>query len=354
MNCRFSISLILSAFIFLTLSCDKEEIGPQYVDEAGGERVVTGKNAIYVVNEGNFQDGNASMTRVLPSNGDVTQRVFEKWTGRPLGDVGQSITLFDEKFFIVVNNSGKIEVIGAGPQRKDVGTIDGLTSPREFLGMNPQKAYVTDLYADRIHIVNPSSLQVIGGIPTDGWCEAIHEKDGKVFVTNMDRARLDLIDPFQDAITDSLELREQPNSMVEDSNGKLWVLCDGGFEEEKAALYRIDPQNFQVEEEFIFSDITMSPSDLAISPDRSTLYYLQGGVHRMSVQASSLPSNELIPEGQGQFYNLEVAGDQERVFVTDAKDYVQKGSLYRFQNDGTPIDTFETGIIPNDLHFRLE
>ncbi len=338
----------------LAVGCQKEEIGPQYTEEAGGERVVTGEKVLYVVNEGNFQSGNASITRILPQSGERSSRIFEKWTGRPLGDVGQSIQLFDEKFFIVVNNSGKIEVVGAGPQREDIGTIDGLKSPRYFLGLNPQKAYVTDLYADRIHIVNPSNLEVTGGIPTDGWCEAIHKKNGKVFVTNMDHGRLDLIDPLKDELVDSLELTEQPNSIVEDANGKLWVLCDGGFEEEKPALYRIDPQSFQVEKQFTFSDITLSPGNLDLSPDRKTLYYLQKGVRSMDIQASSLPTNKLVEEGQGQFYKLEVMGEQGRIYVTDAKDYVQKGALYIFRKDGTPVDTFETGIIPNDLHFRTE
>ncbi len=341
--------------IFLSLAaCKKEKIGPQYDDEAGGERVVSGERALYVVNEGNFQSGNASITRIVPSSRSITQRVFEKWTGRSLGDVAQSIRLFDGKFFIVVNNSGKVEVVGAGPDRKDLGTIDGMKSPRYFLGLTPKKAYVTDLYADRIHIVDPEGRKVTGSIPTDGWCEEIHEKEGKVFVTNMDQGRLDVIDPSQDALIDSLLLSEQPNSMVEDANGKLWVLCDGGFEEEMPALYRIDPEKVKVEKRFEFSDITLSPGNLDISPDRHTLYFLEKGVKRMGIDDQSLPQQALVKEGQGQFYNIEVAGPQERIFVSDAKDYVQKGALYRFRTDGSPIDTFETGIIPNAIHYQLE
>lgn len=349
-----NISLLSLALFFLLAGCQKEEVGPQYVEEAGGDRVVTGEKAVYVLNEGNFQSGNATLTRVLLESGEVTQRVFEKWTDRPLGDVGQSIERFDGRFYIVVNNSGKVEVVGAGPNREEVGAIQGMSSPRYFLGLTPQKAYVTDLYADKIHVVDPQQVQVTGSISTDGWCEAMHEKGGKVFVTNMDQGRLDVIDPAQDAIVDSLILSEQPNSLVEDANGKLWVLCDGGFEDEMAALYRIDPQSIQVEKELEFSDITMSPSSLEIAPDRDELYFLLEGVRKMSIQDDQLPQGKTIEEGQGQFYNLEVAGQEEWVFVTDAKDYVQKGSLYRFEEDGTPLDTFRTGIIPNDLHFRLE
>lgn len=347
------ISLFLICLLPLA-ACEKEKVGPQYVGGSGGDRVISGERVIYVVNEGNFQSGNASITRIVPSRGTVTQRIFRKWTGRSLGDVGQSLTLFDGKFFIVVNNSGKIEVVSAGPGRSDIGTIDGMESPRRFLGLNPKKAYVTDLYADRIHIVDPTAMEVKGGIPTDGWCEAILKKDGKVFVTNMDQGRVDVIDPVKDVITDSLGLSEQPNSMVKDANGKLWVLCDGGFEEEMPALYRIDPQKVEVEKQFEFGNIASSPADLDISPDHRTLYFLRKGVRRMDIGDDALPDQPLIKEGNGRFYNLEVTGKKERVFVTDAKDYVQKGSLYRFRKDGTAIDTFETGIIPNDIHIKLE
>ncbi len=109
-----------------------------------------------------------------------------------------------------------------------------------------------------------------------------------------------------------------------------------------------------MEKQFTFSDITLSPGNLDLSPDRKTLYYLQKGVRSMDIHASGLPTDKLVEEGQGQFYNLEAMGDQGRIYVTDAKDYVQKGALYIFRKDGTPVDTFETGIIPNDLHFRTE
>ena len=351
--------LYISLLLFVPLffgACEKEKVGPQYKRGAGGEDVISGERVLYVVNEGNFQSGNASVTRVLPSSGSVTQRVFKKWTDRSLGDVAQAMIRFDGKFFIVVNNSGKVEVVSAGIDRKYFGAIGGMESPRYFLGLNPKKAYVTDLYADQVHILDPTEMELKGGIATDGWCEELHEKDGKVFVTNMDQGRLDVIDPTKDAFVDSLKLSEQPNSIVEDANGKLWVLCDGGFEEDMPALYRIDPQQVKVEERFEFDNITMSPGNLDISTDRRTLYFLQSGVQRMEVSDKTLPDQKLVEEGQGQFYNLEVEGDgaKEQILVTDAKDYVQKGALYRFRTDGSSIDTFQTGIIPNDVHFKLE
>lgn len=344
--------LFLLPFFFF--ACQKEEIGPQYTDERNGGRVVSGEKVLYVVNEGNFQSGNASLTRILPESGEVTQRVYEGWTGRSLGDVAQFMTRFDGNFFITVNNSGTVEGVSAGPDREDLGTIGGMDSPREFLGLNPHKAYVTDLYADAVHIVDPSSMEHTGSIATDGWTEAILEYDGEVFVTNMDQGQLDRIDPAEDAIVDSLELTEQPNSMVRDGNGKIWVLCDGGFEEELPALYRIDPKAFEIEKKFEFPDISRSPSDLTLSPDQNRIYYLDGGVRRMGVQEEALPQSTLIEEGNGTFYNLAVLGKEEWILLTDAKDYVQKGALYRYRTNGTPIDTFETGIIPNDVHYELE
>lgn len=351
MNCKTLGRLFLSS-IFIFSACKKEEVGPQYVDEAGGGSAVKGDQVVYVLNEGNFQSGNASLTSVVPARGKTSERVFEQWTGRSLGDVAQSIERFEGAFYIVVNNSGKIEVVDGGPQKEDLGTISGLESPRYFLGLNSKKAYVTDLYADAVHIVDPSGMNRSGEIPTDGWTEAILKYEDQVYVTNMDQGRLDRIDPEQDLFVDSLRLREQPNSMVRDANGKLWVLCDGGFEEEKAALFRIDPNSFQVEKEFEFPEIGDSPSELTLSPDRNTLFFLNDGVFRMGIEEGALPSAPLIQQN-GTYLGLRIS-EEGRIHVADAKDYVQKGAFYRYRSDGAPLDTFETGIIPTAFLSVLE
>ena len=66
-----------------------------------------------VLNEGNFQFSNASLTFYDPIADTVCNNLFYKVNDAPLGDVGESMTLVDGKLYIVVNNSNLIYKVDA-------------------------------------------------------------------------------------------------------------------------------------------------------------------------------------------------------------------------------------------------
>ncbi|MFT6027872.1 MAG: hypothetical protein ACI8P5_002146, partial [Bacteroidia bacterium] len=39
------------------------------------------------------------------------------------------------------------------------------------------------------------------------------------------------------------------------------------------------------------------------------------------------------------------------VYISDAGDFNSNGSVYRYQADGTPVDTFAVGVIPSEYAF---
>ncbi len=72
----------------------------------------------------------------------------------------------------------------------------------------------------------------------------------------------------------------------------------------------------------------------------------------MSVNSENLPVEAFIPQGEKLFYGLGTDPATSDIYVSDAVDYLQKGIIYRFRYDGTPIDTFKTGIIPSYFCFK--
>ena len=151
--------------------------------EAGIGTVTKG---VYVVNEGNFTRNNATLSLYLPDSNKVYPDIFSAANGRLLGDVANDMVLFNDRGYIVVNNSQKIEVISLLDQ-KSVGTlvIPGSKSPYKLAILNSAKAYVTNLYDNSLTEFDPMSLQItqerilVGNNP-----EGIALANGKLYVCN--------------------------------------------------------------------------------------------------------------------------------------------------------------------------
>ena len=140
----------------LLTSCSESPVDTVYFDFSENK-------GVYIVNEGNFMYGNSSLSFYNPTEKRVYNQVFMSRNGAPLGDVAQSMYLWNGKGYVVVNNSGKIYVIDS-KTAEFKGSISGLSSPRYIHIFNAQKAYVTDLYARKISIFNPETFEITGGI----------------------------------------------------------------------------------------------------------------------------------------------------------------------------------------------
>ena len=85
---------------------------------------------LFITNEGNFQYGNATLSYYDPSTDEVQNEVFFRANGYKLGDVAQSMTIYDNKGWVVVNNSHVIFAIDL-ETFKEVGRIENLTSMKK-------------------------------------------------------------------------------------------------------------------------------------------------------------------------------------------------------------------------------
>lgn len=353
-----SILLILSG-------CMKDELlwdfdPPLYDASASG---------IFVWNEGNFTYGNASLTYYDPETREVREDIFFHANGIPLGDVAHSMTIRDSLAYVVVNNSGRIYIFNTRTF-KVKGKITGLTSPRYIHFVSDTKAYVSDLYARSIAVVNPLNMELSGSIPVNNSnsesyqhaTEQMLQYDRFVYTNcwSFDNQVL-VIDSELDRVIDSIEVLKQPNSMVLDRHHALWVLCDGGTEgspygSEAGGLLKIASGSTEAEIVLNFTE-GESPRDLKINGSGDTLYFINGDVYRFAVDARA--GAELLIESpyegkaMGGFYGLDVDPYSSEIYVADAIDFVQRGMVYRFSPEGLAVDTFRTGIAPGGFCFKF-
>jgi YVTN family beta-propeller protein len=334
----------------LFAACKKEDTQPE---ESGL------KNGVFIVNQGNFTAGNASLSYFESATSKLTNDLFYEVNDAPLGDVAQSISIVGDLAYIVINNSGNIYVI----DRKTAefkGKISQLTSPRFFLKINDQKAYVSDLASNSISIVNPESYELTDAINVNRSTENMVLIGNKAYVAHwsgylqaIKNNQVLIIDTETDALIDSIQVGVEPNSMVVDRDQNLWVLCSGGYDnEEIPSLWKINVLDKNVIKKFEFDDISLSPFNLLMNGTGDELLYLNNGVYSMSVNDGTLPENPMISQDGKYFYALGIDPQNSDIYVSDALDYNKNGLVYRYDYTGSMLDSFEVGIIPGAFGFN--
>ena len=315
-------------------------------------------DGLFIVNEGNFMYGNASLSYYIPSEKKVSQEIFARANGEKLGDVAQSMVIRNGRGYITVNNSGVIFIIDIN-NAYVIGTVEGLLSPRYIHFLSDTKAYVTDLYASAITVFNPKTGDITGKIDTKNQQSTEQMVQyGKYVFTNCwsyDNKIL-VIDSESDKVVDEIQVGIQPTSLIIDKYNKIWTITDGGYEGspygwEEPALYRIDPETRQVEKRFLFEK-NDSPSEICLNGTGDTLYFINRSIWKMNVTDEQLPQEPFLLYKGTKYYGLAVNPVNSEVYVADAIDYVQPGIIYRFSPDGKELDFFNTGIIPGAFCFR--
>jgi hypothetical protein len=351
-------TILLIAGTLLFLSCEKEPVEVVYAD-------LGDMHGVYISCEGNYMYGNASLSFYDSQKNAVYNNIFFARNRAPLGDVAQSMAIHGENLFIVVNNSGKV-VVADRETLEFRHAVTGLVSPRYIHFISSDKAYVSDLYAGKITIINPVSFKTLGFIDvSDGIngaaahsTETFAEADGKIFVAcwSFDH-RIIVIDPQNDTVSGYITVPAQPKKMVVDKNQKLWVLSDGTYEGapggyELPALVRIDPVTLTTEQIFRLNPADKFAGDLHLNPRGDSLYVVAGSLFKMAANSRKFPEIPFLDAGGRLIYSLGVDPDNGDIYLADAIDYMQNAMVYRYTSGGTLIDSFRTGINPGYFLFN--
>lgn len=358
---------VLSLCVFATLvlaSCSKDGKTTE-PNNSGQVPPVnnTAERRVYVACEGSFGSGNASLSMQELTSFTTYNDVYFKINSKSLGDVLQSVQRIGDKLFLCVNNSDKVIVLDA-KERTFIKTMD-IPKPRYILPVNPQKAYVSTLYSNKLYVINPENATVSGTIDLPAQNpEGMTIQANRALICTWDTScnKVYVVSILTDQVVDSYIISGYaPHSVVTDDAGFVWVLAGNVSKGKRATLTKLAPGSSDIIESFQFQDL-QDPIKLTTNKAKNVLYYIgvdytgnaggYNGVFSMGVQDGKLPSAPLIPANKYQYYwGLGIDPVTEEIYVGDPKGFTQQGSVSVYSPAGQQKRTFKVGVGPGYFYF---
>jgi hypothetical protein len=353
---------LLFALPIAFISCEEDEENNK-TDNKDNQPEKNIIDSAYVVNEGAFQSTNATITLLnVDSNVSVTKnKLFNKANGWKLGDIAQSMSFHNDKAYIVVNNSQKMEIVDKR-SFKSVAVMEGLSYPRQFMGISKNKGYLTDGSSSNgknahILVIDLNSYSIADSIEVGKGPESMLKKDKKVYVTNFGGystgKTVSVIDSEADTLLENITVAEKPADIASGANGNIWVYCKGTYNTSSytynAKLVKIDSESYETTTYDIGEISSFGSYLMAISPDKETIYYTgSDGIYAMDVNASDLPASASIEEMP---YGINVHPGNGNIFCLVSAG-TNSGYAIRYDTEYNLLDSTKVGISPNSVVFE--
>ncbi len=336
--------------LLFALSACRKEVDDSSVPDSG----------VYIVNEGNFNFGNGDVSVYDPELQTISNGLFKTANGFAPGDVLQSIFVKDSLAYLVINNGQKI-IVTYFPSFQFVRSISMPgASPRYFLPVNDSIAYVSELYAKKIWLVNYIAGNVVGQISVNGWTERMY-KVGETVVVQQRTVSLQpgsvaavlKINTLTNTVTHQLTFGKQNvNSVAVDKFNRIWLALDEDTASAQPASIACLASDLSVIKEFDFSGSNNHPSALACSADGESVIYYNRHLIRLHFSDVTLPNTPFIDCSGKNVYAVSVNPKNGEVYLSDALDYLQKSSIERYSATGVRLHSFNAGIISSNFYFH--
>lgn len=330
--------LLIGLMAFVFQSCkEKEDQLPPEIKQL----------LVLISNEGNFGWGKGTLATYDPESKNLQKEVYEGINNLEMGNVFQSISKIGDRYYFVINNSGKILV--TNESLEFITEITGFTSPRHIQEVGANKAYVSDLFANKLWVVDLDKAEISGEISLNGWTEQMFMRNGMLWVLNRGNGKVYEVDPSIDMLVDSVYAGLGANSMVLGTDDSLRVLC-ADWSTDTSLMSVLDLNQKMRTDTIHFAG---SPSSLRASSTEGLYYFLDQDVYTLNVKNANSRAlfydmNFTSPYGFG------VDPETGDLYISDAKDFASVSSVIRLSDDGTLLDEFQPGIITGSFYFGAD
>lgn len=313
-------------------------------------------NGVFITCDGVFPSGTGMVSFYNRQDAAQADIFGKENNSAALGNTVQSMSLYNGKAYIMVNNANKM-VIADAKTFQNPETVTGITYPHQFLPIDKTRAYASE-WGDKgmkgaVRVFD-LVLKTFGkSISTGGSGAGNMLRIGStVWVVNnsgLNFTKADstiaIIDVDRDSVTKTIHVGSSPNSMVQDVNGDVWVLCSSG------KLVKI--RNGAVELTFVVPPYS---SRLTGDLTNSNLYFTAGNkIYQKDLSnfGKTPPSVFLTQPYLQSPYGLGFDPKTGYLYCGDAENFASAGTVYIF-DPATKVlkDSTKVGVAPNGFIFQ--
>ncbi|MBQ9339579.1 MAG: YncE family protein [Paludibacteraceae bacterium] len=359
------IPLTILAAINLCIGCRHADV----VQDTPVELNDSSAAVLYILNEGNMGSNKATIDLYDIAADSIIRDIYPRMNPnvvKELGDVGNDIAVYGNKMYIIVNVSGKIEVTDLRCRR--IGQIE-VPNCRNIT-FAAGYAYVSS-YAGPVDYNNPEYKQLgyVAKIDTTtlavvATCTVGYQPNGVAIAGDMlyvansggymaprydSTVSVISLDSFEE--TQRLTVAQNLESIIYDSiHNTLFISSQGNYNTLPAELYRLDLTSGNLQ------GLGFAATKMYLC--RQKLYFYSGDMltgNNISYGYLSIETLQRTPitlSNSAEIrmpYSIYVDEESEDIYLTDARDYVTPGVLYRYDKNGTLVSKHRTGDIPGHI-----
>jgi DNA-binding beta-propeller fold protein YncE len=373
--------LILLTTALLLSSCRGDEIIILAEEESIEEAIDANANpyGFYLLNEGNMGSNKASLDFMDFSTGVYSHNIYAEKNPnvvKELGDVGNDAQIYDNKLWMVINASHKVEVVEAKTAKR-IGSVD-VPNCRYIVfkdGFAYVSSYVTTIIGDidaqegAVFKIDTKTLEIVDEVKVGRQPEEMVIKNGYLYVANSGGYNSENYDNTVSVIRlstftqiEKKEVAINLHRMRLDKNGKIWVLSRGDYYTMPPQLFRLETNSFgtikSVEATALFcSNFEICDNEIYMynAPYQGNSLSSNITYSVADIETASIIDNNFIKDGTASLikvpYTIKVNPSTKEVFICDAKNYVSSGTITCYSPNGFKRWSVFTGDIPSSITF---
>jgi DNA-binding beta-propeller fold protein YncE len=330
---------------------------------------------VFVGNQGNFSDGNGSVTTYDPESGLSTARAISD-----LSSIVQSVAVEGGVLYVTGNTADRLFRFDAST-RQPLPGVD-VFSPR-YLAVEEGRAFVTSLFArpgtfsgGRLTAVDLASGAVVDSVVFEPGVldnpEGVAVSGGRVFVAGHGFGSGSSIASLPvDDLSATPQLVDAecvgPRSISADAEGELWIVCTGRtlfdanftpIGEEAGAVHVMRPDGAIVARFALDGRASTSgPGQEAFySAQAQELLVVVGSarVLRFDTSANQLAGQVVLPASEQPIGAVGLDATRDRLYVARTAGFDQSGYVTVHAGEGgDELARFQAGVAPTSIAFDL-